>query len=352
MPRTWLYALGGLIGFLGFVYLFLQFGLPLVLPFVIAIILSELMDPIVRLFTFRGKLSRSIAVGLVLLVLVGLMLMAITAAVGRLIQEIQGVIATLPYFYKIGLDISHRFAEQFGAFHDTLPESIKVILTENLTRLQRAVQDVLPTVAGTLGVVTGLPGFLANLLVALIATFFLARDRSEINAFLISLFPREWQPKLRQVREEVWSNSLGFAKAQLVLILLTMIQTIIGLWVIGWEYAVITGLIVGIADILPVLGPAAVFVPMIGYSFFVGQTAMGIKLTILYILVAGVRQVLEAKVVGDHIGLHPLTILFSIWLGFQFFGALGFVVGPLIAIMLKAVLRSGLLPSIQDNPHK
>lgn len=61
------------------------------------------------------------------------------------------------------------------------------------------------------------------------------------------------------------------------------------------------------------------------------------------------RQVLEAKLVGEKIGLHPLAVLVSLYLGFQFFGALGFVVGPILAILLKSMISSGLLPIFQDE---
>lgn len=350
MHRAWVFSYAGLLGFLVFVYLFLTYGLPLVLPFVIAIIVAELMDPMVNLLSFKGKVPRSIGVAVVLLTFVGLILTAVTVGISRLVHEIQVVITQMPYLYSTGVDLVERFALQFGAFHDSLPDSIKLLLTQNLATIQKNMADMLPSVAGTLGAVSGLPVFLANMLVALIATFFISRDRREINAFLISLFPGAWQPKLREVRVEVLTSSVGYAKAQLVLILLTMTQTIIGLWVIGSDYVVITGIIVGVADILPVLGPVTVFLPMIIYQLIIGGTAMAIKLAILYALVAGVRQILEAKVVGDQIGLHPLTILVAMYLGFQFFGALGFVVGPLIAIVLKAMLNSGLLPAIQESP--
>jgi predicted PurR-regulated permease PerM len=63
-----------------------------------------------------------------------------------------------------------------------------------------------------------------------------------------------------------------------------------------------------------------------------------------------IRQILEPKLLADRIGLHPLGILVSIYLGFQVFGALGFVIGPLIGVLLKAMIHSGLLPIFQDEP--
>lgn len=351
MTRAWLISVASLIGFLVAFYLLVMYALPLVLPFAVAVLAAELIEPLVSRLTWRGKVPRALAVSGVVIVMVGLIVTAFTIAIGRLALEIQIALVQLPYWYDIGIDLSRRFAEQFGAFHATLPSSIQSMLTQNLSALQKALSSSsgLPSVVTTLSAFSGLPVFVTNMIVAVIATFFISRDRKEIFAFLLSLFPSAWRPKVRQVKVEVWSSAMGFAKAQGMLILLTMTQTIIGLAIIGSNYAVLMGVIVGIADVLPLLGPAAIFLPWIAYSFLFGSKAFGVKLLVLYGLVAAVRQVLEAKVVGDQVGLHPLAILLSIYLGFQFFGALGFIVGPLLAILLKSVIRSGLLPALHDT---
>ena len=350
--RRWLFSLAGLAGFLIVTYVVLTYGLPLILPFAIALVVAELINPLVERVTFRGKVPRGIAVSIVLLFFVGLLTTAVTVAIARLVAEIQGVIGQLPYLYAIGVDAGTLFAEQFSVFNASLPAAIQEMLSQNLTQLQTWAGAQLKNLGSVLGVVGSLPTFITNLLIALVATFFMSRDKREIADFLIALFPREWHDQIRTVKDEVWSSTMGWAKAQFMLILLTMIQTMIGLKLIGANYAVTMGVLVGVADLMPVLGPAAIYVPWIAYSLLFGNTIFGIKLIVLYAIVAGIRQVLEAKVVGDQIGLHPLAILVSLYLGFQFFGPLGFVVGPLMAILLKSMIKSGLLPIFQESKPK
>jgi len=349
MVRAWLIAAGSILGFLIASYLLIMYGLGLFLPFVIALVLAEVLEPLVKAMSQKGRVPRSIAIAVVLIVLMGLVVTGLTVAIARLVQEIQLVITQLPYLYAVGLDLAARLSEQFGAFHATLPASVQQILATNLASVQKSLSTRLPSVAGTLGAFSGLPALLTNLLIAVIATFFISRDRRQIFDFLLSLVPSAWRPKVRQVKAEVWTSVIGFAKAQFFLISLTMLQTIIGLALIKSEYALLMGVVVGIADLLPLLGPATIYLPWIAYSFLFGSKVFGIKLLVLWVFVAGVRQVLEPKLVGDQLGLHPLTILFSVYMGFQFFGALGFVVGPLMAILLKAVIRSGLLPFTTDR---
>jgi sporulation integral membrane protein YtvI len=350
--RRWLYSLAGLAVFLVVTYVLLVYGLPLVLPFAVALLAAELINPIVGLLTFKGRVPRGIAVSFVLLFFVGLLTTAMTIAIARLVVEIQAGIAQLPYLYDIGVDLGSKFAEQFGRVNQSLPADIQEMVAQNLALLRTWANDQLKNLGSVLGVVGSLPTFVTNFLIALIATFFMSRDKHEIGDFLLSLFPKEWHAQIRTVKEEVWSSSMGWAKAQGMLILLTMIQSMIGLKLIGSNYAVLMGLVVGMADVMPILGPAAVFVPWAGYALIFGGPAaklFGIKLLVLYVIVGGVRQVLEAKVVGDQVGLHPLAILLSLYLGFHFFGALGIVVGPLVTILLKSLVKSGLLPIFPDS---
>ncbi|HEY3368559.1 MAG TPA: sporulation integral membrane protein YtvI [Symbiobacteriaceae bacterium] len=338
----------GLIGFLVGSFLLIQYGLPLVMPFVMALLIAELIDPLVGWLNKKARLPRSIAVSVVLLLFVGLITTAVTAAIARLVQEIAGIIDQMPYLYAIGMDLGTRFAEQFGAFHASLPASVQKMLAEALTDLQSSLSAALPMLKTTLGSIGSLPMFMTNTLIWIVATFFISRDRREIAEFMLKLFPAPWRPKLQKVKAQVWTSAMGWAKAQLMLITMSMILSMIGLSLIGAQYSVLIGILVAVFDILPLLGTATVFLPWAAYCFLFGTTIFGVKLLVVYAVVAGIRQVLEPKLVGEQLGLHPLAILLSIYLGFVFFGALGFIVGPLLAILLKALLQSGLLPQFQD----
>ena len=94
----------------------------------------------------------------------------------------------------------------------------------------------------------------------------------------------------------------------------------------------------------PGRGPmrAAMLVPWAILSYFHGQTFLAIKLVILYGVLSLVRQLLEAKVVADNVGLHPLATLLAIYAGFQLWGALGVILGPILLIAIQAVIKTGI----------
>ena len=99
------------------------------------------------------------------------------------------------------------------------------------------------------------------------------------------------------------------------------------------------GLAVGILDALPVLGTGTFLIPAGILLLFQGETFMGAGLFLLYVITAGVRQILEPRLVGNHVGLSPLLILLSVYLGLIIYGGFGFILGPLSALLLYGIFR-------------
>nr|PZN73169.1 MAG: sporulation integral membrane protein YtvI [Bacillota bacterium] len=352
VDRAWLYSVLGLAAFLFVSWALLTYALPVVMPFVVAWVLVELMEPSVTWLVRRTRMPRSLAVTLMLIIIVGIMVALFTVGVAYLVGEIRALIRNLPYLYAAGLDLSGQVLLYLEEMVGSLPESIQATISENLSKLQANLGGHLETLARRLGFVTSVPGFLINVIVTFVATFFMARDREMIGAFLLSLFPAKWRDQLRQVRMEVLTNAISWAKAQALLILTTAVVSMIGLAIIGADYVALAGLAIGLLDVLPIVGPGALYTPWILYSAFTGRLGFAVKLLIVYAAVSALRQVLEPRVVGDRVGLHPLAVLLSIYLGIKFFGALGVLFGPLIAILLKAMIASGLLPIFTDESRR
>lgn len=348
--RPWLYSVAALAGFLLVSYAVITWGFPLVMPFLIAAILAEVINPAVDWLSDgrrRLHLPRSLASALVLALLAGLVALVGFLAVARLVRELTDLVGALPYYTALLLDLANGALDELGRISQTLPASAQGLVAEALGSLQNLLRSTLPTLARTLSAFAGLPGLLADVAIVLIATFFISRDRRSIGWFLLGLLPREWRPRVRQVKQAVWSSALGFARAQFTLITTTMLISIAGLLLVGAEYAVLMGILVGVADVLPMVGPSLVYVPWILFQFASGHPGMGLKLLAVYACAFVVRQIMEPRLVSQQTGLHPLTTLLSMYLGFHFFGGLGFVLGPLLAILLTAMVRSGLLPIFQ-----
>lgn len=122
----------------------------------------------------------------------------------------------------------------------------------------------------------------------------------------------------------------------MLLVSLTGLESLIGLTILGVSYAHLLALTVAFFDFLPILGPGTFYIPWSIWMFLSGNIRLGIGLLILYAIIVVVRQLLEPKVIGQSIGLHPLATLIALYFGFTLLGVWGLILGPAIAIAYKA----------------
>lgn len=345
--RNWAVSMAALAAFLLVAYLVVRFLLPAVLPFALALLFALLIERPVAWLQKR-RLPRAAAVAMVLLVAFALIVLVVFWLVSRLVVEIRDLYGHWPYYVTVGQDLLQRFLQQLGSAREHLPPGLADALNGALDQALRTLQNALPTLASALTAVSTLTGFLADLGIALIATFFISRDRESVVAFLSRFLPPGWRPALGEARRAVFRSLGGYLKAVALLITITAVLTSLGLWFIGNDFALLLGVLTGLADLIPVVGTAAVFGPWIVYQFLFGSSSYAFKLLLVYLVQLGTRQALEPKLVGERMGIHPLTLLFTMYVGYGLFGPLGFLWGPLLAIFTKALIKSGVLPAFQS----
>src|SRR5699024_511941 len=105
------------------------------------------------------------------------------------------------------------------------------------------------------------------------------------------------------IKFNVKKSVFGFIKAQVIITIISSIIVFIGLWIFQVEHLFTLTLIVFFVDFIPYVGIGAVFIPWIIYNFFIEQHLLTMQLSILYIIVIIVRQVIEPKILASSIGL-------------------------------------------------
>ena len=120
-------------------------------------------------------------------------------------------------------------------------------------------------------------------------------------------------------------------------------MTAAGLMLLGTRYWLILAILIGILDNIPVVGPGIIFFPWVGIAILTSDMPKAIALSLLYLAIFSFRQLLEPKIMGDSVGIHPLAMLLALYGGIVAFGVIGIFVGPITAIVLKAVFGAGLV---------
>jgi len=332
---------------------FLKYALSYLLPFVIAVIVASLIDPVVELFEQRANLPRGLSIVIVLSIIIIFISLILTISFSRLFVELNNLLNNLPDYQSFGkqLDwISERNQQLSRVIEELeIPESFKESINNNFQYFYDKIKEFIQlTSSNLLGIVKKLPNFATVLLISLIATFFISRDKELIVEALLKPFPNKWRHKIEQVQRDIMKAGIGFIRAQMLLITITTLISIIGLSILGSSYSIVVGLTGGLLDFIPVIGPSLIFVPWAIYNLIVGNVSFAIGLFILYGIMGATRQILEAKIVGRSIGIHPLAILVAMYLGVQLLGIAGFFIGPASLVVLKAVFQAGFISIIID----
>jgi sporulation integral membrane protein YtvI len=172
--------------------------------------------------------------------------------------------------------------------------------------------------------------------------FFISRDQDIILKSFEKYLPATIYRRMTLVGSATGGALFGYLKSQLILMFIAAGIAFIGLQILGVPYAFLIAVLVGIADLLPLVGPGTIFLPWIVWEVVNGNHGFAIALLVLYAVVTVVRQVVQPKIVGDSIGLHPLETLIALFVGLRLMGVLGLILGPIIWVVFKASWNAGV----------
>ncbi len=333
------------------VIVFFQFLLSYILPLVIAIILASLIDPAVAFLEKKAQISRGLAVAIILFIILVIISLLLVIAFSRIFIELDKLADDIPDYKTLGEHINWLLQQNENLTllieELELPSIVREEIAANLQNIYNGFKDFIQIVfTNLLAGVRSLPRVIAVFFISIIATFFASKDKEIIIEYCLRPFPKDWQRMIKQLQEEIITAVVGLIRAQLILITNTTIISILGLLIVGSDYVIVLSLLCGGLDLIPVIGPSLVYIPWAIVSFIIGDIRTAISLVAIYAIIAAVRQTTEPKILGANIGVHPLATLMSLYVGVQLFGILGFIIGPALLIIIKAVLKSGIISFI------
>lgn len=348
-------------------WLFMTYALGILLPFLLAWVLSLVIRPLVRWVTAHTKLPRGPVAAVLVLLLTGLAVWALTLGVQRAVSELEKFIIRFSessgdvpaggdvrsLFSQVmdwvnslseHLPIMRHFEEHpgFASFCAWLDASVQAAVMRLVERISASLS------AAAVQLVRSLPSMLVFLVVLLLSCYYFSADDGRLRAGMMSLLPprsRAWC----QARWPAWRTRLSrfsrhYLRAYLLLGLITFVEMFAGLSIIGVPYAFLFAILIAVVDFLPVFGTGTVLIPWAVIRFITQDTRGGLGLLILYGVSVIVREVAEPRLLGASLGIHPLLSLASMYAGLQLFGLPGMILSPLFAVAIKGALSRGEEP--------
>ncbi|EIJ79236.1 putative permease [Bacillus methanolicus PB1] len=330
-----------------------------VYPFLIALAIAFLINPLVGFFEKKARMPRALAVFIVLILIFAVFAGLITLLVAEIVSGTEYLARVVPTHLDTVINyIEQFFAAQIIPLYNQLSSMFKNLDAGQQDTLLTNIQSVGKKFGTTVGafiqnffekipnILSWFPNAATVFIFSLLATFFISKDWHKLSSLIGRLLPKRAKSSGKTVFADLNKALFGFIKAQATLVSITTVIILIGLLILRVDYAITISLIAGIVDIIPYLGTGAIFVPWIIYEIIAGEMSLAIGLGVLYIVVIVQRQIMEPKILSSSIGLDPLATLIALFVGFKLLGFLGLIAGPVTLVIISTLHRANVFRDI------
>lgn len=323
--------IGIIIGILFLIYKYLLGAfMPFIIGFVLAYLSLIISNKIVKKKNNKiFKILSLIIIYILIVVIIVLLTIFIT-------DEFIGFISSLPSLYKTYLDpiISSLDKDLLS-----MPSDVRNVLSQGIDGLFDAIKNLVTSFSTTAvslvtSIITYTPTLLISILVTIISSFFFINDYDHIIESVASYIPEKARNELSKIKNFLVNNVFEVIKCYGLIMFITFIELSIGLLLLKIDNAIMLAAVIGVVDILPVLGVGTVLIPWGIIALISGNMFIGIGILVLYLVITIIRNIIEPKFVGSTLGLNPLITLIAMIIGMNLVGLIGLLTAPLIVSYL------------------
>lgn len=334
-------------------FIFLPYILGIIAPFVIGFILAYLLNKPITYLNKKIKRKRGIVAIVVVTIFyatIGVLVFLISIKAFEFIKEL---FIILPDLYNEQIapmltDMLNRLQISIFNLDSSLLSTLEELSNNIITSFSSVISDFSSSVVKSISsYITMLPGFFLKSLFMIISTYFFAIDFPTITNFLLRQLKDKHQALIIDIKNYVINTLFKCIRSYALIMTITFIELSIGFLIINIKNGVIIALLISIFDILPVLGTGGIMIPWIIISAIQGNLPFSISLLIIYLFVTVIRNILEPKIIGNQVGLHPLATLMALFIGTHFFGIVGLFSFPIMLSLLMYLNKNGTIHLIK-----
>lgn len=303
-------------------------------PFLYALVFAYILNPLVNWIEKKG-FKRSIAILLIFLTIFLIVFVLFMSFIPRLVSDISVLISDIPNIFKFientvnnikTGDFFISFQKYYDFFNiDSQLDQISTSIKQGLTRF--------------LSILISSTSGLLDIVMTPIITFYYLKDKDKFIKLIMEAIPERFSEKLKEIASEIDKVLGGFIRGQLIVAAFVGFLTGLGCKILGVPYALTIGLVAGLTNIIPYFGP------WIGGIMPVILSLMNSPMTTIWVivLIIVVQQIestfLSPQIMSHSVGLHPLSVIFSVLLFGNIFGILGMILGVPITGTIKVLIK-------------
>ncbi|WP_226583267.1 AI-2E family transporter [Halobacillus litoralis] len=308
------------------------------LPFLLALVLSLLLHPLVRMLEKAG-FTRTIAILIIFIIFFSLLTLGLYKGIPRLLDQLKLMNEHLP----ILVESYQGWTKQLYAQTERLPDGLHQKLDDGFSDFEDWISSKVMVVFTGL---SGLFNFLLFIAVIPVMTFYFLKDYKGIGESALRLMPVSWHHEAKRLAKELNHSLGGYIRGQLLISFFVGVIATISFWVIDLPYPLVLGLIAGLTNIIPYFGPLLGAGPAVVIALTVSINTLIFTLVVIIIIQVIEGNLLSPFIMGKSIHIHPLFIIFALLLGGELAGIPGLILAVPVLTCIKVIveeIRTGRL---------
>jgi len=317
------------------------------LPFVVAIIVTLSLRRPIKFLAKKLHIPRKGAAAVMLIVFYIITAGVVVGLIFALISATVHWIGQVPQLYLENIQPAIKsLLENLGSLGPKLPEEISGYFSnlssniiESLYSLVSGATSGMLSIAQSIAV--GVPSTVFGLIFCIVSTIFLTLDYPAISYFFLSQFSKKARLIIIDSVEYVGSTFGHIIVSYGLIMFITFCELSIAFLILKIESPFFYAFLISLFDILPALGTGGILIPWTIIELVYKNWKLAIELIIVYLIIESIRETIEPKIVGKSIGIHPVLMLMSMYLGAKILGVMGIIILPFTLVVLRKLNDSG-----------
>ena len=328
-----------------FFLLFMRYLFPPLSPFIVGILVAWGLQHPANALAKKLHLPKRIPALLLTIVFYCILFVAVIVAGVQIISALEHFVPQIPLYAKQIVPYVSRSLEaielQLQQYDPDIVGVVDRVSRELISSLEKLISNIsVSAVRLVSNIITGLPTAILTVIVAVVSTCFAALDFDHLLGYVKNRLPMNFRNTVSATFTTGVDSIRKILASYIAIMCLSFVELSIGFLMLGVPYAVGLALLVAVIDIMPILGTGLVLIPWAIIAAVLGYYRMALGVAALYIVMVVIRNIVEPKLVGQQMGLHPLVTLVCMFVGLQLFGLIGLFGFPIALSLYTKLTRS------------
>lgn len=324
------------------------------MPFILGWLISLIASPVVRFFEEKLKVKRKAMTALVIVAVLAVVVLLVYLLIAKLVREGVNFINELPDIWNTILAEFNKVGANLQGVYDRMPADTQATIDHIILEMGNYMSSMmgqfeLPSFKAVGNAAKQIPDIFLAVVMCLLSAYFFVADKGYMAAAVEKFVPVSVRYHFDLIRRSFRNAVGGYFRAQFKIECWIYILLVIGLMILGVDYAFLVAFGIAVLDFLPVFGTGTVMVPWAVIELLSENYRMMFGLIAIWLVGQLVRQLIQPKIVGDSIGMDAIPTLFLLYIGYRLAGVLGMILAVPIGIIVVNLYEEGAFDTTRQS---